>query len=441
MSRPSASPLFGDVALVRAMGSLALTAAVINVIVGGGIFQMPGVLAARLGPAAPLALVAGALAILPVALCFAAAGSRTHATGGPYTYLTAAFGPFAGFVAGALLWISFVASSAGVCAALALQVGSLVPAFGAPVPRAALIVGVYAALLGLNAFGVKLGARAIFLLAGLKLAPLFALVAVGLVFVDWSAISFAPLQVPSVSALGASMVLVMFAYSGMETALVPSGEVDDPARSVPRAALAAIVLVVVLYLGLQIVGQGVLGAALGGSRVPIADTAGALWSPGRTLLLVTACISMTGFLLGNLLGSSRVLFALGRDGYLPAAYGRVSPRYRVPLLGLVTHAGLACVLAVGGTFDALALVSGGAICLVYAVVGLAAWRLQQRDVRERGEPFRLPGGGIVPVLAALTMLAILLTLSVREWLAIGVSLAALVAIYAVLRSTRAMQAA
>ena len=435
-TKPPAGALFGDVALVRAVGSFALTAAVINVIVGGGVFQMPAALAATLGAAAPLALVAGALAIFPVALCFAAAGSRTHATGGPYTYLGAAFGPFAGFVAGALMWISNVSSSAGVGAALSVQVGTLVPAFDSPGMRAGLIIGVYALLFALNSFGIKLGARAIALLAGLKLTPLFALIVVGLPFVDWSAVSFAPGELPSLTALGASMVLVMFAYSGMETALVPSGEVNDPARSVPRATIAAIVLVVVLYLGLQIVGQGVLGAALAGSRVPIADTAGALWAPGRTLLLATACVSMTGFLLGNLLGSSRLLFSLGRDGYLPQAYGRVSAGSRVPLLGLATHAGIACVLAVGGSFTTLALISGGAICLVYGFVALAAWRLQQRDVRERGEPFRLHGGAAIPLLALLIMLAILLTLTSLEWLAIGVSLAALVAVYAVLAAVR-----
>jgi APA family basic amino acid/polyamine antiporter len=233
------------------------------------------------------------------------------------------------------------------------------------------------------------------------------------------------------------MVLVMFAYSGMETALVPSGEVRDPSRSVPRATMAAILLVVVLYLGLQIVGQGLLGPALAQSGVPIADTAAALWAPGRALLLVTACISMAGFLLGNLLGSSRLLFALGRDGYMPHAYGRVSATHRVPLLALATHAGLAWLLALGGTFDALALISGGAICLVYALVSLAAWRGQKTDLRERGgEPFVLWGGPLVPLLAVVAMVLIVTTLTGKEWLAIGVALAGLGLVYGVLRLSK-----
>jgi APA family basic amino acid/polyamine antiporter len=434
--RPGAA-LQGEAALLRAIGMLALTAAVINSIVGGGIFRMPSALASQMGAAAPLALVAGALAIVPVALCFAAVGSRVQVTGGPYSYLTATWGPFAGFAAGALMWISNVASSAGVAAALSLQVASLAPSLAPPLPRALLLVAVYGTLFALNAFGVKLGARAITALAALKLTPLFLLAALGIAVVDWSEVSFAVGDVPSWGALGASMVLVMFAYSGMETALVPSGEINDPARDVPRATLVAIALVVILYLGLQIVGQGLLGPDLATSGVPVADTAGALWGPGRALLLITACVSMTGFLMGNLLGTARIVFALGRDRYLPRAFGAVSAKHRVPLLALAVHAGLACVLAIAGSFDPLALISGGAICLVYALVSLAAWRAQSRDLRERGgRPFDLPGGALIPAVSVAAMAAIVTTLTALEWAAIAIALAVLVVLYAFLRLRR-----
>ena len=428
----------GDAVLLRAVGTFALTAAVINVIVGGGIFRMPAALSAQMGAAAPLALVAGALAIVPIALCFAAVGSRVQVTGGPYSYLSVTFGPFAGFLGGALMWISNFTSSAGVAAALSVQVANLMPVVAPPLPRALLLAAVYGLLFALNAHGVKLGARTITALAALKLTPLFALAGIGLFFVDWSQVSFLPGDVPSLNALGASMVLVMFAYSGMETALVPSGEINNPARSVPRATLAAIALVVLLYLALQIVGQGVLGSALGSSGVPVADTAGALWPQARTLLLVTACVSMVGFLMGNLFGTSRLVFALGRDGYLPRRFASVSATRRVPLWALSAHALLACTLAIVGNFEALALVSGGAICLVYALVSLAAWRAQSRDLRERGDrPFTLAGGALIPMLAMAAMLAILATLSAQEWLAIGTALAVLVVVYALLRQRRA----
>lgn len=433
-SQPTPKPLQGDAALIRAVGAFALTAAVINIIIGGGIFRMPATLSLQMGAAAPLALLAGALAIIPVTLCFAAIGSRASATGGPYTYVGTTFGPFAGFIAGSLMWIGNVASSAGVAAALSSQVANLIPALGTPTARMAFLTAVYGLMFALNAFGVKLGSRAIATLATIKLTPLFVLVACGIWFVDWSQVSFLPGEVPSWGALGMSMVLVIFAYSGVETALIPSGEVRDPSRNVPRATMVAILLVVALYLGLQIVGQGLLGPALANSGVPLAETAAALWAPARVLLLITACVSMAGFLLGNLLASSRSLFALGRDGFLPSAFAKVTPRHRVPMLALVVHALLAWSLALGGSFDALALVSGGSNCLVYLLVAIAAWQAQRLDLRERGEPFVLWGGPLIPLLAVAAMAAIVTTLSSKEWHAIGVALLVLVLIYGVLRA-------
>lgn len=426
--------LQGDAALVRALGPFQLGASIINIIVGAGIFMLPALLASRLANAAPLAFIAGAVAIVPIAMCFSAVGSRAAATGGPYTYVGAAYGAFAGFIAGALMWICNAASSAGVAAALAVQVAQAWPTFAQPLPRALLIFAVYASLFALNAFGVRLGARMIVLLATLKLTPLFLLASFGLLFVDWQHVGWT--GIGSWSALGSAMVLVVFAYSGMETALVPTGEVRDPSRHVPRATLSAIAIVVLLYIGLQVVCQGTLGAALANSGAPIAAAAGAIWAPGRALLLITACVSMTGFLMGNLFASSRLLFALGRDGYLPHAYGRVDAVHRVPRLALATHAAIGAALAMAGSFETLALISGGAICLVFAAVSIAAWRAQRVDLRERGEPFVLPGGATVPLIAVLTMVAILATLSLREWGAIAASLALLVLVYAGLRAWR-----
>ncbi|SDZ09218.1 Amino acid transporter [Lysobacter sp. yr284] len=434
-ARTGSEPLHGDAALVRALGPFQLGASIVNIIVGAGIFMLPALLYGRLGAGAPLVFVAGALAIVPIALCFAAVGSRAAATGGPYTFVGAAFGPFAGFLAGALMWVCNTASSAGVAAALAEQAGNAWAALREPLPRAAFVAAVYAALFALNAFGVRLGARAIVLLATLKLAPLFLLAGVGLAFVDWNQVGFGAW--PSWSALGSSMVLVVFAYSGMETALVPTGEVRDPARHVPRATLSAIVLVVLLYIGIQVACQGLLGARLAGSGAPVADAAGALWAPAHGVLLATAAVSMAGFLMGNLFSSSRLLFALGRDGYLPAAFGRVDARHHVPRTALLAHAGIALALALIGNFETLALISGGAICLLFAAVAVAAWRAQARDLRGPGEPFRLPGGAWpMPLLAVAVMAAILATMSAAQWLAIAVSLLALVAVYAVLALRR-----
>jgi amino acid transporter len=424
----------GDEGLIRGVGFVGLTAAIINVIVGGGIFLLPATIAGNMGPSAPIAFLAGAMAIIPVTLCFAAAGSRTALTGGPYAYVDRAFGPLSGFMAGVLMWLGNWASSAGIAAGLVGQAATRIPALADPTTRTVVLVTLYSLLVTLNALGIRAGSRAIVTLATLKLTPLIVLTAIGLFFVDWRFIDLGAF--PGLEALGLSMVATIFAYSGMETALTPSGEIKQPERLVPRATLVAVMFVVLLYLGVQTVALGVLGPELTGNAAPIAATAGKLWAPGFDLLLITASVSMLGFLQGNLLGSSRALYALGRDGYLPAALGRITAKHRVPLIALITHATLACALAIVGTFDWLVLLSGGANCLLYVAVCAAAWQMQRRGIHEHGKPFVLPGGPAIPLLGVLGMGLILTTLNGPEWSAMGAVMAVIVAIYAGLQFLR-----
>src|ERR1700733_10672712 len=131
-----------DTGLVRAVGPWGLTASIVNIVVGAGIFAVPGALAACIGPYAPLAFLVCAVAIGSVAICFAEGGSRIPTSGGAYGYIDAAFGSLAGYVAGTLLWFGNVLACGGVAAALAdAAVSALPPRFTAPV-HAAVIIGV-----------------------------------------------------------------------------------------------------------------------------------------------------------------------------------------------------------------------------------------------------------------------------------------------------------
>ncbi len=416
----------GDAALLRVLGSWAIAASIINITIGGSIFALPGVLAAAMGSAAPLAFVLGALLFIPITLCFAAAGSRVTASGGPYIYVGEAFGQFPAIAIAGILWISSVTGSGSMSAVLADQLAQVAPSLGQPAPRALFLFAVYGVLVGLNAFGIRIGAAAIAAFAAAKALPLLLLAAFGWRYVHVENLSVHPF--PNWTSVGTSLVLVVFAYSGIEIALAPSGEVRDPARALPKAALAGVAVIITLYVGLQLVAQGVLGAALAGNNAPLAAIAELIVAGAGGLVVLTATVSLIGVLLGDLLGSSRLLFALARDGFLPATLAAVSKR-RAPLRAVALHALLAWLLAVAGSFGGLALVSGGALCLVYVACCAAAWELQRTNKSATQAPFALRGGPLIPLVGGAGMLLILSALRWAEWIALGGAALAVTVLY------------
>src|SRR3954468_18520757 len=135
-----------DTGLVRAIGARQLTASIINVTIGAGIFVLPAFASSGLGAAAPIAYVfcAGLMAL--IVCCFAAAGSRVSLTGGVYAYVDVAFGPFVGFLAGVLYSLRATFAVASVTAAFAGSIGALGPAAATPAARAILIAVLFATL-------------------------------------------------------------------------------------------------------------------------------------------------------------------------------------------------------------------------------------------------------------------------------------------------------
>src|SRR6266699_1996809 len=231
---------------------------------------------------------------------------------------------------------------------------------------------------------------------------------------------------PSSKSLGDAVILLIFAFVGIEVALIPSGEVKNPARTVPRSAYLALVVTTIIYITIQLVAQGTLGANLANYKdAPLAEAAAKfLGNIGRTILLAGATISAFGFVTSDILSSPRMIFAFGRDGALPKWFAHVHPRYRSPDVAIITYAVLAFALSITGTFEKLAVLSNVAVLLMYLLCCAACWFLVQRDVRADGaQPFNFPGMTIVPVLAIVAILWILAHATAREFVVTGIVLA------------------
>jgi amino acid transporter len=408
------SPQRADEQLVRAIGIPALTANIVNSTIGAGIFVLPALVAKGLGPAAPLAFIACALAMILFVTCFAIAGSRVSLTGGLYAYVEVAFGRYIGFLAGILYCLTAICAVAGVVNVFVNSVAGIVPLLGNPIMRVVVIAFVYGILVFINVRGVREGAGAVTVVTLAKLLPILLFLCVGIFFIHPANIGW-PVW-PGSKALGDSVVLLMFAFVGIEVALIPSGEVKSPARTVPRSAYLALVITTVIYIMIQLVAQGTLGADLANYQdAPLAEAAAKfLGNIGRTILLAGATISAFGFVTSDILSSPRMIFAFGRDGVLPAWFAHVHSRYRSPDVAIITYAVIAFVLSVTGTFEGLAVLSNVAVLLMYLLCCAACWFLVQRDVRADGPPFNFPGMNIVPAFAIVAIIWILGQASVGE---------------------------
>jgi len=416
-----------DAGLVRAVGTWGLAASIINIIVGASIFAIPATLAANMGSYAPLAFIVCAVAIGSVAICFAEGGSRIPTSGGIYGYIEAAFGPLAGYVAGTALWFSDALACGGIAAALADVTASVLTPALRPTARVAVIVGVIGGIALVNIGGVKRGTRLVNAATMLKVLPLAVFVIAGAGAVQSS--NYLPTAQFSTAGLGRALILALFAFSGMEVSLSASGEVAEPARTIPRALAIAMLFVTVLYVAVQLITQGVLGSSLPHSAVPLADAMAQVSPSLRVLMLAGAAVSMFGWIGSDLLGSPRILFAFARDGLLPRILGRVHPRSHAPHIAILCYAALAIVLALTGTFVELAVLATLGAAALYIAGCAAAWRLARRGVALAGAPlnFRWLRAAMV---IGISSMAILIALASRaEIIGLAAFLAGSAAVY------------
>ena len=415
MAEPSEAP-----GLRRALGKWDLTAIGVNQVIGSAIFLLPANVAKEIGPWGPLAFLAVGLLSLSIALCFAEAGSRFETTGGPYLPARAAFGRFVGFEVGWMMWFARVTSHASVVNGLTLALAFYWPPLAEGLPRAATITILTVVLTVINVLGIKQSSWFVNALTIGKLLPLAIFIAAGIWFVDGAHFT----NMPDVSReqVSAAAILLIFAYGGYEVTGVLAGEAANPRKDVPFAFVACLLIVSVVMSLTSFVATGVL-PDVAATATPLADGAAIfLGAAGAAMISIGSVVSMTGNNMGQLLNGSRTIFALAENGDLPRWFAYVHPAYRTPSNAILFGAGVALVLALTGSFVALAAVSAIARLVMYLAVCMSTLVLRKRD-REIAaqvgthfsEPlqaiappkFTVPFGPVIPIVASIVALAIL----------------------------------
>jgi basic amino acid/polyamine antiporter, APA family len=393
--------------LRRELGRWDVTAIGVNQVIGSALFVQPALLAALVGAWSPWLFAGVGILSMLIALSFAEVSSRFEATGGPYLYTRAAFGRFAAFEVGWMMWFTRATSWAAVINVLAMAVGFYWPSVTIGWPRALLISAIIATIAWINVRGIRQSRFVVNALTIGKLVPLVIFIVCGIFAIDASRL--VPEGELTFASVSSAVLLLIFAFGGYEIVPVTAGETRDPRRVVPFALVMTIVIVSIVMTFAQIVALGTL-PGLAQSKTPLADSAASfLGAAGAALITVGAVFSTSGNSMGQALSGSRNLFALAEQGDLPAFFGRVHPRYRTPATAIVVTASVALALALSGTFARLALVSAVSRLIVYVFTCAATLRLRQPAFTSVVKPaaFVVPFGPLVPTLATLIALATL----------------------------------
>ncbi len=392
--------------LQRALGRWDLTAFGVNIVIGGGVFLTPSLVAAQLGNWSAIAVIAVGLVVLCIALSYAEVGSRFDSTGGPYLYTLAAFGPFVAFEVGWMSWFTRVASIAALTNGIAIALAYFFPAIGTGLPRATLVTGVIIVFGLINASGIRQSALVINGITIAKLVPLLIFIAVGLFYVDWARL--APLPSVDASQVGAGALLLMYAYGGYEVMGVPAGETRQPRTDLAFAMVMTIALCAVVYLLTQIIATTVL-PDIAQSQRPVADATAIFLGPAGALMIgVGSIVAILGNGIGSLLGASRYIYAFSETGVIPRYFAYVHPRYRTPTRAIGFSIAVTLVLALTGSFVLLLAASVLARLVTYAGVSAAALVLRQPRFTGRvpAAKYTVPFGPVVPTIALVVSLAI-----------------------------------
>ncbi|HEX8922374.1 MAG TPA: APC family permease, partial [Pyrinomonadaceae bacterium] len=297
--------------LVRGIRRWDLVAVVINGIIGAGIFGLPSKVYSLIGSYSLIAFAVCALVVTLIILCFAEVGSRYDATGGPYLYAREAFGSLVGFEVGWLQWLARVTAFAANINLLVGYLSFFWPTANSEPWRTLIITALVLALTAVNVVGVrKATVLGNFFTIG-KLIPLVLFIAAGLFFINSGNYSFA--THPSYTAFSTSVLLLIYAFTGFEMAVIPAGEVQNPQRNIPFALLTAIGLIAALYILIQFVSIGTL-PGLADSTRPLADASNNfLGTAGALIISAGAMISITGNLSLLILAGSRLPFAMSEQ--------------------------------------------------------------------------------------------------------------------------------
>ncbi len=423
-----------DEGLKRVIGVSGLTLTLINGVIGAGIFALPAIVSIALGAFSVFGYIFCGILFAAIMFCYAEIGSRITTSGGSYAYVEAAFGNLPGYI---INWMYFFGWGIISCAALmniiADSLAVLFPVFANTLIRDVLFFILSAFMILINVFGTKQGVVVVKIITIIKMLPLLGIIILGFSYVKATNLHWE--HFPSLKTFGDTTLILFFAFAGFESSLGASGEIKNSKRTVPLSICIAGIFVLIVYMLLQTVVQGVLGTQMAlYKNAPLAAVADKIIGPaGATILLFCAALSCFGNVTADVLCTPRSLFAGANDGLFPKFLGKVHPKFATPYLAVITYGLLIFIFSVAGGFQQLAIMASAIILLVYLAVILATIKLRKKRMEEDKKSFRAPGGIITPLIGVGAIIWLLTSLGKWEILSTLIFITIIIVIYFVTR--------
>ncbi|MFP5019637.1 amino acid permease [Pseudonocardia phyllosphaerae] len=442
---PSETSTTGSGGLARTIGTWQLAAFGIGATIGTGIFFVLSSAVPDAGPAVVLSFVLAGVAAGLSALCYAEMASAVPLSGSTYSYAYATLGEVVAMGVAACLLLEYAVSAAAVAVGWSGYLAAAIRALtGVELPHAILaapwdadpgVINLPAVVLVLLCMtllirGASESARLNMIMVVIKLVVLamFAVVCFTAFDIDRFA-DFAPFGATGVTSAAG---VIFFSFIGLDAVSTAGDEVRDPQRTMPRALLLALVVVIVFYVLVTVAALGTQpwqdfeGQSEAGLSTILDHVTGApVWG---TVLALGAVVSIFSVTLVVLYGQTRVLFAMGRDGMIPPLFARVSDRTRTPVQNTVLVCLFVAVLAALVPLDDLVDVVSIGTLTAFVVVSLGVLVLRHREP-DLPRGFVVPGHPVIPILSILVCGYILIGLSATTWLVFAAWVAVFLLVY------------
>ncbi|MDP6339870.1 MAG: amino acid permease [Candidatus Marinimicrobia bacterium] len=406
--------------LKRSLGLTDGIALLVGITIGSGIFATPQIIAGYLDSFSTIIILWIGVAgfVFVGALIYGELGSRFPNTGGEYVYIQKAFGPFWGFLFGwAQLFIIRTSPAAGLSLITANYIGYFIPID--QTVKILIAIGVIVIFGYLNYLGVERASYYNKFSSATKIAGLFLFVLIGLIIIngDFGRLSIQEHPTAVLGPIGntvAALILILFSFIGWDRVGYVAGEMKNPTKEIPQSMLIGMLVIIVLYLGTNILYHSVIGIdAMRMSTIVASDTAVHLFGTiGAGLISLMVIISATGSINGTIMSASRVYYAMARDGLLFNWLNHIHPKFQTPTHAIIAHCTWGIVLIlVRQNFETIVAGMVFAILIFYGFTTVAFFKFRTEDT---GNPdgYRLP---YYPLLPGIYLAGIIVLVILRAW--------------------------